>query len=780
MDSVKSKAAKEKKEKKIQNVASIKTSPLNQLDIARFFSGHKGLIVQYLTKIQKEKKRLFCFYGSGGMGKLALATQIIDKCLHMFPDAQLLINMKGVKKPLSFAEAMEQVVHAFHPLAKLPSTPEGLTNIYRSVLREQKAVLVFNHVASPTQVKALQPPPNCLMFALSQKDISIDKMLTREIEPLSVEETTELLNQLAPRLQFWIQEIIKTCEYLPLAVVLIGKYVASSPGLDLQAFNLQLHSERKRMETVGKTGVAAGLETALNVIAKNLSDKAGMVFRKLVVFPKSFDSKAEAFVCEDEESDHLALLVDYGLVTYHQQQDRYVLHEMVRDYLKAKKNTGEVSLARTRHATFFLTVSVGISELFEKKDKSRNAMQLFDTEWANIKAGFEFAESRNTTDAAASRLCASYVESAYKLLVFRGSGAERLRWLNSGLKSARQREDEDMINNIVLDLGREHIDQKKFKQAFEYLEEALALTQKTDDKKKEKEVLLELGQASLGLGKYAEAVESFEKELEISRALGDRPSEGNTLGLLGGAYKNLGKADKAKECFEQALIVARDTGEMTGLLKNLNNLASAHLEEGELESAVSLYMEALPIAQKQKEWAMEGGILKSLGQALLDTGKAKDAIGHLERSAVIYKKIRDQVNEGMALHLLGKAQTNSGNPEAGTKFLIKAVDCFQKCRDPAMEAEVLAFLGETYNQNADKERALKAFTQLLTVNRKIGDRGGEGRALWSMAKVLYSSGKQSEAVEKAEEAIPALEEAQDAELETVKGKLAVWSKKKGK
>ena len=81
----------------------------------------------------------------------------------------------------------------------------------------------------------------------------------------------------------------------------------------------------------------------------------------------------------------------------------------------------------------------------------------------------------------------------------------------------------------------------------------------------------DLGTAYQGLRRFAEAVDCYQRALAIFRETGDRYGEGATLDGLGDAYQELREPGRAAECWREAAAAMRDAGdlEQAGRLEQL-------------------------------------------------------------------------------------------------------------------------------------------------------------------------------------------------------------------
>lgn len=74
----------------------------------------------------------------------------------------------------------------------------------------------------------------------------------------------------------------------------------------------------------------------------------------------------------------------------------------------------------------------------------------------------------------------------------------------------------------------------------------------------------------------------------------------------------------------------------------------------------------------------------------------------------------------------------------------------------------------------DARKAIGFYEQHLEIAREIGDRRGEGNALWNSALAHDSLGERAEAVRRAEAALAIREAIEDPNADMVRGTLAGW------
>ncbi len=301
-------------------------------------------------------------------------------------------------------------------------------------------------------------------------------------------------------------------------------------------------------------------------------------WRSLAVFPAPFDRQAAEAVAEFE-GDELDTLVGRSLVIYDRDQERFRLHDLMRERAEDGWDEHEAHQARRRHAAHYLVVEERAGDTYlEGGEGVPVGLRLFDRERVQIEAGQAWAASHAAENNEAAVLAQDYPLGAPSVLMLRQHPRERIRWLEASAKAGHKlghRADEGMalgnlgnaysdLGETRRDLGETRRDLGETRRAIDYYEQHLEIARETGDRRGEGTALGNLGFAYKILGETRRAIEYYEQALEIKRETGDRHGEGTTLGNLGNAYAALGVTQVAIEYYEQHLEIARETGDRRG------------------------------------------------------------------------------------------------------------------------------------------------------------------------------------------------------------------------
>src|SRR5262249_31942179 len=233
-------------------------------------------------------------------------------------DGQFYLDLLGVSpQPLTPAQAMAHVIHAYHPGAKLPESEAELCGIYLSTLHNQRALLLMDNARDKKQVEPLIPPVGCRLIITSRQSFTLPGIFAKNLDCLPPTDACKLLLAIARRIGELAGEIARLCGYLPFALRLAASVIAERRNIRPAEYMRQLADAQKRLELI---------EASLSLSYDILSEEQKQQWRMLAVFPDSFDEAAAAAVWETEDGkaqDTLGELLAFSLVEWNETPGRY-------------------------------------------------------------------------------------------------------------------------------------------------------------------------------------------------------------------------------------------------------------------------------------------------------------------------------------------------------------------------------------------------------------------------------------------------------------------------
>ena len=710
--------------------------------------------------------------GMGGVGKTALATVLAHKLKDHYPDAQLYLNLRGAdpehRAPVTPADTMQSIIHAFQPEAKLPEELDKLTPIYNGVLNEAGRVLLFlDNAADGEQVKPLVPPANCLLLVTSREHFSLPSMVVRDIDCLRAEKSQELLLKLAPRISGYEKEAAELCDHLPLALEVFAGVVESHkiyPVPDLV--------ERLRRQPAKLTKADAAFQVSYDLLADDLRRRWTM----LAMFSGSFDLAAAAAVWEEHEDfarEAMQPLVNASLVEWHESDGRFRQHDLVRQFCDSKLTDAERTTGKQGFARHYREVAEETERLYDRgSEHVLRALELFDQERTNIEAAFQWLQSREDKESGDQLLL--LVNALTHTTYLRFHPHQIIRWRQSQLKAARDSHNRKSEGLALANIGNAYSDLGEAHKAIEFHEQYLAIAREIKDRRAEGRALGKLGIDYWQLGNALKSIEFCEQQLAIHREFGTPRDEGDALGTLAIAYGALHEEHKAIEFLEQQLEIDRKIGDRRAEGAALGNLGLAHKNLGDVSKAIELYKQQLAICRQLGNRRSEGITLGNLGVACSLLGDERKAIELHEQHLAVSREVGDRESEGNALGNLGTTYLKLGDVGKAIEFLEHQLAIVCEIGYRRGEANALGNLGIAHKKLGDLRKAIKFFEQELVIAREIGDKRRESKALWSSARAHESIGNRPDAIARAETALKIFEAIGDPKAAKVHARLAEW------
>ena len=714
--------------------------------------------IEYLLERFDQGATITGLRGMGGIGKTALAFKLAEKLIDRYPDGQILVNMNGTSdEPLTAADAMAQVIHAYETDARLPASESELSGLYRSKLHNKKVLILLDNAANDDQVRPLIPPSSCGLIVTSREKFTLPGLIEKDLNVLPSSDACALLLKIASRIGDHAEELAKLCGHLPLALRAASSLLANEHDLSMAEYLKELRNERTRLELIGGEGVDLDVEASFNLSYRRLKSDETRVFRLLSIFPSDFDANAEEFLCKDKGHKRLSKLVRWSLVDFYERSSRYRLHDLARIFAEKSllKEDGDAARAAALHRYFirYLAVLSKAHDLYEKGgDSVALGLEILDRELANIQAGQAWVEKNAKTNVNAAALCISYANSA-SILSLRLHPYNLISWLEVSLDAARRLNKPGYESFILSSIGSSYLHLGETRKAIEIHNKGLAISCEIGDRRGKGSHLGNLGNAYSHMGKPRKAIEFYEQALKIAREIGNQRGEGADLGNLGNAYSDLGEPRKAIEFYEQALKIARETGDRRGEGNRLGNLGLAYSDLGEPRKAIEFHEQALRISREIGDRWGEGADLDNLGMAYMHLGEPWKAIEFYELALKISREIGDRRGEGNALDNLGLAYSDLGEPRKAIEFHEQSLAIAQGIFDRQSESEILCNLGKAYLDLKETNKSIDYCTNSMNLARTIEYRKSEGEALCTLGKAFSAQCDLQKALDQCDQAI---------------------------
>jgi tetratricopeptide (TPR) repeat protein len=604
----------------------------------RDFTGRAAEIKELLEALELGGVTISGLHGLGGVGKTTLALKLAELLEGRYPDAQFYLDLKGPSaQPTPAADALAHVIRAYHPTAKLPESLDDLRALYLSVLHGQRALLLMDNARNEHQVEPLIPPPGCLLMVTSRFHFTVPGLKVKNLDALLPEDSVKLLLEIAPRIGSEAAEIARLCGNLPLGLRLAASFLTTRANYKVAEYVRKLRESSTRLKLI---------EASLNLSYKLLSRRLQANWIALSVFPDSFDQRAAAAIWrldEEQTLERLGDLLNFSLVEWSEETDRYRLHDLARVFADSRAAESERLTYHQRHAEHYLQVLNEAAWLYSQGGEAlKEGLTLFDKEWNNAQAGWKWVTCSADAIPRALELCSEYPDLCAHIAELRQRPRECITWREVALSAAQRLGRLDSQCVQLCNLGTSYLYLGDYRRAIEFFEQSLAIAREIGKRDYEGAMISNLGIAYQQLGEAERAIEYFEQSLPICRETGGRSSEGNAIGNMGIAYMDLGETHRAIECYEQSLAIYRQVGDRVGeaaALANLGEIYNRSLDDP--QRAIDFYEKCLVIVRDVGARRSEGIALLNAARALSKMGDHPQAITYAEAALVIFDQIED-------------------------------------------------------------------------------------------------------------------------------------------
>jgi DNA-binding SARP family transcriptional activator len=264
--------------------------------------------------------------GPAGVGKSALAAAAITAVADAFPDGQMTIELASGNgsAPAAAADLLHKVGRALDDSLSEPAphTVTELATRYRARVSGRRMLVVLDGATDAAQVRPLLSDSGPTVLVTSRRRrLGLPEAWHLEVDRLAGQQALDLLTNYAGAVRTGdqaaaVRELVRICDGLPLALRIVGEWLARRPGLP--ASLLATHLTRRPLD-----GLRAGNLSVRDALAADLRTVADDDPHATRVFPLLADGcthPPEALAVELGEDTSLVFfalerLVDQWLVS---------------------------------------------------------------------------------------------------------------------------------------------------------------------------------------------------------------------------------------------------------------------------------------------------------------------------------------------------------------------------------------------------------------------------------------------------------------------------------
>lgn len=554
------------------------------------------------------------------------------------------------------------------------------------------------------------------------------------------------------------QALVRAVGSLPLALTLIGKYLAAQASTGqprrLQAALARLENteERLRLSMPTMPGerspnlpekVPLSLQAVITISAHQLSVQEHAALCALTVFPpkpNSFSEEAAMAICQ-QPIETLNALWEAGLIESSGPQ-RYTLHRTIADYAKTQNRD---PMAQQQLVNYMLHYVQSHEHDYEALELETNNIQAaLDTSVAlsipqatlqgiialvsflRVRGRYSLANQYLRSALEAATVLENPVEQATVLrymAIFTelcGDYRQAEHFAQLGLVLARQLEKIDDMSALLNTLGLVAFHRGNHAQATAYLEEGLRLARQIGDSEQICTLLSELGRVAQSQGNYTQADACYYEGLALAWQNKHEELVGRLLAFLGASIREQGDYDQAEQYCQEGLILARQQGHREHLTHLLIQLGSIAYYRGQDEQAQTYFQEGLAIARQIGHRAQICRLLANLGAPLAEQGNYAQAERYLQEGVDLARELGNRDSLPFLLMNLGRAIGQQGDYNRANACFQEGVEVARSLGSPWLISSVLRDWGDIHLKFQQLDAAAAAFNEVLSLTNSPG------------------------------------------------------------
>jgi DNA-binding SARP family transcriptional activator/tetratricopeptide (TPR) repeat protein len=601
--------------------------------------------------------------GAGGMGKTWLALHWAHRNLHLFPDGQLFVDLRGFspdETPMEPDVAIRGFLHALGLDAnRIPPDPHARATLFRSLTADRRMLVVIDNAVDAAQVVPILPGGDTCRVLVTSRNRLLGLVTAHGALPVGLDvladadASTLLASRIgATRLSvepLAVARLIDLCGGLPLALSIVSARVLTEPELSLAAIAHQLAE-------LGLGALDADPSVSVPVVLswsyRALRDRQKEMFALLGIAPGEdigLDAAASlAGVSKEDARVTVRALEQASLVTIGS-AFRIRMHDLVRAYaaVKAKHATDRDAALRrlvdhhahTAHANDRLIdphrplielPEVTPGALVTPAAGKAGALAWFDAERATRQAVQQAAAWRGWNDRV---VLLARVSHAYHQL--RGHLDDELTMWQTALDAADDPAEQVVAHRIM---GSSLGQVQRFDEAQRHLDQALALAEQVGDPLQLGDTRGTLAWLWANRAEFQRAIVHAKASLPHYREAGNRMLLAMAHNNIGYCAAEIGDLGQAREHATTALDIFLSLGDRYGQANAFDTLGRIEHQSGNHAESIRLYEDTLAIYHEEEDAYHEASALRDIGHPHL-------ALGHHAAAVAVWRAALEQFEE---------------------------------------------------------------------------------------------------------------------------------------
>jgi tetratricopeptide (TPR) repeat protein len=535
---------------------------------------------------------------------------------------------------------------------------------------------LLDNARDAEQVRPLLPgTAGSMVVITSRNDLTslaaVDGAFTLTVDLLSPAEARGLLGRRLGERRVEqepeaVEQIIASCDRLPLALSIVAARAMRTPRYPLAALAAQLRQTPGALDALDGGDHAANVRAVFSWSYQQLSEPAARLFRTLGLHAgPDISAVTMAGMSGMESGDRAAALLELlraNLVS-EPTPGRFVLHDLLRAFaaeLAERHDSTDGRIAAVRRM------------LDHYLQTALRADQLLDANRAGEPQPLPFAAQSDEEPLADLSEALAWFGAEWQALSAALRLAARLGFDDHAWRLARS------LASFLDRRGhwRESADLQRI---------ALAAAVRIGDTGAQAVSHSSLADVCIRLGEYSEAQHHLLRCLQLYRLVGDRAGQAEVERSVTRLLGRQGKYGEALPHARQASDLFSELGQRAGEARAINAMGWYNIQLGRPTDGARLCQQALNLQRLINDRFGQAGTLDSLGHAHHQLGEFEQAASCYQQAAELYQEFGDRYHEATAREALGDCYQADGSPERARECWLAALRTLDELGHPAAE-----------------------------------------------------------------------------------------------
>ncbi|MFZ1496664.1 MAG: tetratricopeptide repeat protein, partial [Saprospiraceae bacterium] len=244
-----------------------------------------------------------------------------------------------------------------------------------------------------------------------------------------------------------------------------------------------------------------------------------------------------------------------------------------------------------------------------------------------------------------------------------------------------------------------------------------------------------LGRLHMLQGAYTQAFEQLQHSVTYFEQDKDEIGLSKVYGDLGNLFLRQGKYEEAKAYFINSIQLGKGVLNPGSLAQNVANLGLTHMNLGEYADAIACQREQLELCKANNDKSGMAVLLTNMGIVCIDKGDYVEAQNCLEEGLQLSRALGNKQLTSIAMGCLGTVFEEQGNYSAARMCYKDDLQIVEELGDKQGIAIVYGLLGGLYSIQGEFEQAIEFLTINLHGCRQLGYKKGIAKALNNLADI---------------------------------------------